>query len=74
MDQAAVDETALPEGACITAEIPNTAIALLGAIVNNPYRLAPLTAVIRDGASASDVQSTHLRCACLSLPARLSSR
>lgn len=49
MDEAAVDKTALPEGACITTEIPNTAVTLLAAIMNNTYHLAPLTAVIRDG-------------------------
>lgn len=41
---------ALPEGACITAKVPDSAIEnRLGPIVSNPYRLAPLTAVIRDG-------------------------
>lgn len=39
----------LPEGACITAEIPDTTVPRLGSIVTNPYGLAPLTAVIRDG-------------------------
>lgn len=40
---------ALPEGACLTARIPDTSAPRLGAIVVNPYRVAPLTAVIRDG-------------------------
>jgi hypothetical protein len=40
---------ALPEGACLTARVPDTRAARLGAVVVNPYRVAPLTAVIRDG-------------------------
>ena len=44
-----MSEPSLPEGACITAEIPDATVARLGDIVLNPYRLAPLTAVIRDG-------------------------
>lgn len=40
---------ALPEGACLTAAIPETEVSRLGAIVVNPYGVAPLTAVIRDG-------------------------
>ncbi|OCB90767.1 Arylsulfotransferase [Sanghuangporus baumii] len=44
-----MSEPALPEGACITADIPDATVARLGEIVINPYRLAPLTAVIRDG-------------------------
>ncbi|WP_437879564.1 aryl-sulfate sulfotransferase [Pseudomonas sp. LRF_L74] len=39
----------LPEGACITAGIPDTTVSRLGAIVINPYGIAPLTALIRDG-------------------------
>lgn len=45
----ASDPSQLPQGACITAEIPDATFTRLGAIVSNPYRLAPLTAVIRDG-------------------------
>lgn len=41
--------TALPEGACLTAKIPDSSTSRLGAVVLNPYRIAPLTAVIRDG-------------------------
>ncbi|GAB7531686.1 aryl-sulfate sulfotransferase [Pseudomonas sp. 3A(2025)] len=41
---------ALPEGACITAKVPDSATEnRLGPIVSNTYRLAPLTAIIRDG-------------------------
>ncbi|WKN22797.1 aryl-sulfate sulfotransferase [Azotobacter vinelandii] len=48
-ERGAQPEQALPEGACLTARIPDSDNARLGAIVVNPYRLAPLTAVIRDG-------------------------
>ncbi|TBV14658.1 aryl sulfotransferase [Stutzerimonas kirkiae] len=41
--------TALPEGACLTAKIPDSTTTRLGSVVVNPYRIAPLTAVIRDG-------------------------
>lgn len=42
---------ALPEGACVTARIPeqDAGPTRLGPVVVNPYRLAPLTAIIRDG-------------------------
>ena len=49
MSKADTNDTALPEGACITAEIRDTTVTRLGQVVSNPYRLAPLTAVIRDG-------------------------
>ncbi|MDH4873175.1 aryl-sulfate sulfotransferase [Pseudomonas sp. BN515] len=42
----------LPEGACITAKVPERGTALLGDVVVNPYKLAPLTAIIRDGGQA----------------------
>lgn len=42
-------DDSLPEGACITAGFPDTAVSRLGAIVVNPYGIAPLTALIRDG-------------------------
>ncbi|SDG90165.1 Arylsulfotransferase (ASST) [Pseudomonas flavescens] len=42
-------DAALPEGACLTAGIPDTTVSRLGAIVLNPYGIAPLTALIRDG-------------------------
>lgn len=42
-------EGGIPEGACLTAGIPDTVVSRLGAIVLNPYRIAPLTALIRDG-------------------------
>lgn len=42
-------EDGIPEGACLTAGIPNNTVSLLGAIVLNPYGIAPLTALIRDG-------------------------
>lgn len=42
-------EDGIPEGACLTAGIPDTTVSRLGAIVLNPYGIAPLTALIRDG-------------------------
>ncbi|MBJ9977584.1 aryl-sulfate sulfotransferase [Pseudomonas sp. S75] len=50
---------ALPEGACITARVPETNQALLGDIVVNPYKLAPLTAIIRDGGRT--LSGVHVR-------------
>lgn len=49
----------LPEGACITAAVPGHNQALLGDVVVNPYRLAPLTAIIRDGGRA--ISAAHVR-------------
>ncbi|WP_221189704.1 aryl-sulfate sulfotransferase [Azomonas macrocytogenes] len=48
-EQSGLSEQALPEGACLAARIPDSEQARLGDIVVNPYRLAPLTAIIRDG-------------------------
>jgi arylsulfate sulfotransferase len=48
-DSAQHGREALPEGACLTAAIPETEAGRLGAIVLNPYAIAPLTALIRDG-------------------------
>lgn len=31
----------LPEGACVSARVPDHSEALLGDVVVNPYRLAP---------------------------------
>lgn len=42
-------DDSLPEGACITAGFPDTPVSRLGAVVVNPYGIAPLTALIRDG-------------------------
>ena len=49
----------LPEGACITARVPTPDTRLLGDVVVNPYQLAPLTAVIRDGGRA--ISAAHVR-------------
>ena len=49
----------LPEGACLTAKVPERAEALLGDVVVNPYRLAPLTAIIRDGGRS--LSDAHVR-------------
>lgn len=49
----------LPEGACITAKVPDRSSPLLGAVVVNPYKLAPLTAIIRDGGQTID--DAHVR-------------
>ncbi|MBA1202237.1 aryl-sulfate sulfotransferase [Pseudomonas capeferrum] len=49
----------LPEGACITAAVPTHDQALLGDVVVNPYRLAPLTAIIRDGGRT--ISAAHVR-------------
>jgi hypothetical protein len=48
----AVEIEALPEGACLTAKIPAASKVGLGAIIVNPYKIAPLTAIIRDGGLA----------------------
>uniref|UniRef100_UPI000760C365 aryl-sulfate sulfotransferase n=1 Tax=Pseudomonas sp. NBRC 111140 TaxID=1661055 RepID=UPI000760C365 len=50
---------ALPEGACLTAKVPERDEALLGDVVVNPYRLAPLTAIIRDGGRS--LSDAHVR-------------
>lgn len=44
-----IEDTEVPEGVCIMAEIPDKSVALLGAVEVNPYKMAPLTAIIRDG-------------------------
>jgi hypothetical protein len=49
----------LPEGACITAKVPERGTALLGDVVVNPYKLAPLTAIIRDGGQV--ISGAHVR-------------
>lgn len=49
----------LPEGACLTAKVPDRDQALLGDVVVNPYRLAPLTAIIRDGGRT--LSAAHVR-------------
>lgn len=49
----------LPEGACLTAKVPERDEALLGDVQVNPYRLAPLTAIIRDGGRA--LSAAHVR-------------
>jgi arylsulfate sulfotransferase len=49
----------LPEGACVTAKVPERNQALLGDVVVNPYRLAPLTAIIRDGGRT--LSAAHVR-------------
>lgn len=49
----------LPEGACLTAKVPERTDALLGDVVVNPYRLAPLTAIIRDG--GRNLSAPHVR-------------
>lgn len=49
----------LPEGACLTAKVPERDEALLGDVVVNPYRLAPLTAIIRDGGRS--LSAAHVR-------------
>ncbi|MFG0630951.1 MULTISPECIES: aryl-sulfate sulfotransferase [unclassified Pseudomonas] len=56
---AKTDTPALPEGACLTAKVPDHDEALLGDVVVNPYRLAPLTAIIRDGGRA--ISAAHVR-------------
>ncbi|MGA4637997.1 aryl-sulfate sulfotransferase [Pseudomonas solani] len=56
---AKTETPSLPEGACITARVPGPDNRLLGDVVVNPYRLAPLTAVIRDGGRA--ISDAHVR-------------
>ncbi|WP_079230404.1 aryl-sulfate sulfotransferase [Pseudomonas putida] len=56
---AKTETPALPEGACLTAKVPDRAEALLGDVVVNPYRLAPLTAIIRDGGRS--LSAAHVR-------------
>ncbi|MDH4570608.1 aryl sulfotransferase [Pseudomonas sp. BN414] len=56
---AKTETPAIPEGACITAKVPERGTALLGDVVVNPYKLAPLTAIIRDGGQA--ISSAHVR-------------
>ncbi|MWK59882.1 aryl sulfotransferase, partial [Pseudomonas otitidis] len=48
-----------PEAACTPAGSPPPAPRLLGDVVVNPYQLAPLTAVIRDGGRA--ISAAHVR-------------
>ncbi|WP_330114967.1 aryl-sulfate sulfotransferase [Pseudomonas sp. JS3066] len=56
---AKTETPAIPEGACITAKVPERGTALLGDVVVNPYKLAPLTAIIRDGGQA--ISAAHVR-------------
>jgi len=56
---AKTETPALPEGACLTAKVPERDEALLGDVVVNPYRLAPLTAIIRDGGRS--LSAAHVR-------------
>ena len=56
---AKTETPALPEGACLTAKVPGPDEALLGDVVVNPYRLAPLTAIIRDGGRT--LSAAHVR-------------
>ncbi|MDH4656603.1 MULTISPECIES: aryl-sulfate sulfotransferase [unclassified Pseudomonas] len=56
---AKTETPAIPEGACITAKVPERGTALLGDVVVNPYKLAPLIAIIRDGGQA--ISAAHVR-------------
>lgn len=56
---AKTETPALPEGACLTASVPARDEALLGDVLVNPYRLAPLTAIIRDGGRT--LSAAHVR-------------
>ncbi|CAL1240373.1 aryl-sulfate sulfotransferase [Candidatus Methylocalor cossyra] len=57
----ALELEAVPEGVCVTAGIPNTGAAGLGPIVVNPYGVAPLTAIIRDGGLAISAAEVRVK-------------
>lgn len=54
-----IDVELLPEGACLTAKIPQRPKVGLGEIVVNPFKVAPLTAIVKDGGLA--IGNAHVR-------------
>ncbi len=54
-----VDIELLPEGACLTAKVPESLKTGLGAVVVNPFKVAPLTAIIKDGGLA--IRNAYVR-------------